>query len=315
MGNVEDMDFGPDTDAIRRWLAKRATYAGASGDPGPGGKHRIDTPSTDDPQTLAVPDAHVAGRDVLAALAPEPAGPDTPSPSGSGNSTSDVDSGSSTSDAGATYSSNDEDPGDPADDRGPDQPTQQALPYYPTPAKRKVPPKQHRQGSFSAMAHDQEQENIGRSTNMVFKPRRGVQHAITVALVAVVAATALSGYAAYREQTNQAYGITGILAALAIIVWAIRASTTTIELAVIRGQLEMIRGGSFEVIDLASPYTPVLVEGRPGRRGWRVLIERWGEPLVVLDRSVVDPEQFMAVLYRIRPDLRPDAQGAKLSRS
>jgi len=76
-------------------------------------------------------------------------------------------------------------------------------------------------------------------------------------------------------------------------------------MAVIRGQLEMIRHGKFEVIDLASIYTPVAVEGRPGHRGWKVLIERHDEPLMVIDSSMVDPHTFTAVLHRVRPDLRP----------
>ncbi len=96
-----------------------------------------------------------------------------------------------------------------------------------------------------------------------------------------------------------------MLCLLTFFLWGVRASTTVTELAVIRGQLEMIRNGRFEVIDLASPYTPVLVEGRPGHRDWRVLIERHDQPLLVLDRSLVDPQVFTTVLQRLRPDLRP----------
>jgi len=92
---------------------------------------------------------------------------------------------------------------------------------------------------------------------------------------------------------------------LTLVVWAVRAGTPTTELAVIRGQLEIIHAGKFEVIDLSSPYTPVLVEGRPGHRGWKVLIERPDQPLLVIDRSVVDPQHFSAILYRLRPDLKP----------
>ena len=72
----------------------------------------------------------------------------------------------------------------------------------------------------------------------------------------------------------------------------------------IRGQLEMIRDGKFEVIDLANTYTPVLVEGKPGHRRSRVLIERQGQPLLVIDRSMVDPREFHPVLHKLRPDLR-----------
>ena len=68
------MDFGADTDTIRRWLAKRATYADDVGDPVRGGKHRVDPPGTVDPRQLSVPNARDAGQHVLDALV-EPTAP------------------------------------------------------------------------------------------------------------------------------------------------------------------------------------------------------------------------------------------------
>ena len=69
MPAIDEMDFGADTDAIRRWLAKRATYADEVGD----GKHRVDLQGTVDPQQMSVPNAREAGQHVLDALvAPEP---------------------------------------------------------------------------------------------------------------------------------------------------------------------------------------------------------------------------------------------------
>jgi hypothetical protein len=123
------------------------------------------------------------------------------------------------------------------------------------------------------------------------------------------------GYRAYEEGTTVNYGLTVLLIVLTTVIWAARATTSVTEMAVIRGQLEIIRNGKFEVIDLASVYTPVAVEGKPGHRGWRVLIERHDQPLMVIDASMVDPHRFTAVLYRVRPDLRPGATPAQWSSS
>ena len=78
-------------------------------------------------------------------------------------------------------------------------------------------------------------------------------------------------------------------------------------MAVIRGQLEIIRNGKFEVIDLASVYTPVAVEGSPGTAVGECSIERHDQPLMVIDASMVDPHRFTAVLHRVPPG--PPARG------
>jgi hypothetical protein len=278
MGDIDEMDFGADTDTIRRWLAKRATYAGDLGDPVRGGKHRVDPPGTVDPQSLSVPNSRDAGQDVLDALvAPEPpVAQRWPAP----------------------YKPVRKEP-------EPVTATDPATQDFPTPPPRTgtTPGK----GSPYASTPEHEEELIAsRTTNAVFPPRKGARNAITAVLLLAAVATAAAGYYAYDERTTVSYGIAGLLALLTVFLWGVRASTTVTELAVIRGQLEMIRDGRFRVIDLASPYTPVLVEGTPGRRGWRVLIELHDEPLLVLDKSVIDPALFTQVLHRIRPDLRPE---------
>ena len=134
------------------------------------------------------------------------------------------------------------------------------------------------------------------------------RNATTVAFLAIAAIAIGAGYRAYQEPTTVNQGLTVLLALLALVVWGVRASTSVTELAVIRGQLELIRNGKFEVIELASIYTRIAVEGKPGHRGWRVLIERHDQPLLVIDGSMVDPRAFTEVLYRVRPDLK--TQGA-----
>ncbi len=284
MGELDEMDFGADTDAIRKWLAKRATYADDLGDPQRGGKHRVDPPGTVDPTRLSVPNARDAGQHVLDALvAPDPpVATKWPTPYQPAHKVPDD---------GAT-----------------EAPIEPATKHHATPPAR--PGRTPGKGSPYASTPEHEEELVAsRSTNAVFAPRTGARRAITLLFLLVVVLTAGAGYWAYQERTTLSYGIAALLALLTFVVWGVRASTSVTELAVIRGQLEMIRDGKFEVIDLASPYTPVLVEGRPGNRGWRVLVERHDQPLLVLDRSMVDPHVFTTVLHRIRPDLRPQATG------
>ncbi|WP_408899703.1 hypothetical protein ACJ5H2_22605 (plasmid) [Nocardioides sp. R1-1] len=276
MADLDDVDFGADTDAIRKWLAKRATYAGDQGDPVRGGKHREDLPGTIDPNSLAIPNTRDAGRDVIdALLAPEPpVATRWPAP----------------------YK--------PAKDPAETVATDPAAAGYPTPPPRTgTTPGQP--SPYASTPEHEEELTTSRSTNAVFKPRKGVRNTITLVLVASVAMTAAAGYRAYEVPTSLNYGLTAIVAVLTLIVWGVRASTSVTELAVIRGQLEIICDGKFEVVDLASVYTPVAIQGKPGHRGWKVLIERHDEPLLVIDRSMVDPHRFTAVLHRVRPDLRP----------
>lgn len=281
MGELDELDFGADTDAIRRWLAKRATYADDVGDPVRGGKHRVDPPGTVDPQLLSVPNARDAGQHVLDALV-EPAPPiATRWP--------------------ASYQ-----PAAKSSAMEPDVEQTEEAKGFPTPPPRPgSTPDGH--SPYASTPEHEEELQTSRSTNQVFKPRRGVQTAMTLLLLTCLPMTGAAAYFAYRDKTNASWGALALGALITLLIWAVRASTSVTEMAVIRGQLEMIRNGTFQVIDLASPYTPVLVEGTPGKRGWKVLIERHDEPLLVLDGSMVDPHRFTAVLVRVRPDLRPGA--------
>jgi hypothetical protein len=282
MGDLDEIDFGADTDAIRKWLAKRATYAGELGDPVRGGKHRVDLPGTVDPERLTVPDTSEAGKHVLEALvAPEPpVATRWPSPYRPAAQEAE--------DAGTAVAT------DPAADGHPTPPPRTGTtPGRPSP--------------YASTPQHEEELTSSRSTNAVFEPRTGARHTITAALLAIATMTLGAGYRAYQEPTTVNQGLTLLLALLTLVVWGVRASTSVTELAVIRGQLEMIRNGKFEVIDLASIYTPVAVQGRPGHRGWKVLIERHDEPLLVIDGSMVDSRRFTEILHRVRPDLRSPA--------
>ena len=284
MGDLDEMDFGADTDAIRRWLAKRASYADENDDPVRGGKHRVDPPGTVDPQRLAVPNARDAGQEVLDALV-------TPTPPVATRWPAAYKPTTGTDGAAAAPDT------DPAAEGHPTPPPRTGT----TPGT----------GSpYASTPEQEEQLTSSRSTNAVFRPRTAARLATTVVFFAIAAMTVAAGYRAYQEPTTVNQVLTGLLGLLTLVVWAVRASTSVTELAVIRGQLEVLRNGKFEVVDLASIYTPVAVEGTPGHRGWRVLIERHDQPLMVIDGSVVDPHRFTEVLHRVRPDLSPEGAPA-----
>lgn len=146
---------------------------------------------------------------------------------------------------------------------------------------------------------------LNASTDAQFPVRGGIRRALSWVLLTVLAATGAASYAAVREPTSATVGAAGILGFLLLVVWAVRAGCTTTELAIRRGQLSIRRNGQTEILDVASPYTPIAIVGEPSERRWTVLIEREGLPLVVITRSMVDPHWFTTVLYRLRPGLRP----------
>ncbi|WKN48105.1 hypothetical protein [Nocardioides sp. Arc9.136] len=140
------------------------------------------------------------------------------------------------------------------------------------------------------------------STNHVFRPRTGARRVVGLLLLVLLAATAGAAYAASRDQTTTTLGLAGTLAVLTLVVWAVRAGSAPTRMSVTAGQLEVLRGGGRFVFDLRSPHTPIEVVGEPGSRGWKVLfLRRSMEPFVV-DSTMVDPEEFTAVLRRHRPE-------------
>lgn len=263
-------EFGPDTDAIRRWLEKRATYAEDRSDPG---RHRAEEAPTITPPPSATTGARAATPaptvDPLPATAPRP----------------DVNA-LSRDVVGAV------EPETPA--AQPRVPPSPAMP-------RKRYAEDHEPADLDASL-----EALGRaSTNYVFKPRTGVRWIITAILLLALLGTAGAAYLAYRDPAPLTIGLGVVMLVLTLVVWGARATSAPIELAVVRGQLETLHDGRFDVINLSSPFTPVAVVGEPGKRGWKVYIERPDRPLLVLTKAVVDPHQFTKVLYRVRPDLDP----------
>lgn len=272
-----DMEFGPDTESIRRWLEKRETYKGD------GGRHRgveagqeavfVTAPA---PRRAAGTDSRAAGRSVLEAL-----GSDAPAEPVDRRAPGGHDAGRSVLETLGAIS--------------------------PRPAAEPAPRREPLPAAASAPEAPVETAPLassGRSTDVTFAPRHGIRRAMSFALFGVLLAAAAAGFYAYRDRSPATYGVAATCGVLVLAVWAVRAGATTTHVRISRGQLEIRRGGGLEVADLANPYTPIAVLGVPGRRGWMVLVERPDRPVLEVDASVVDPARFMDSLLRLRPDLR-----------
>ena len=142
----------------------------------------------------------------------------------------------------------------------------------------------------------------GVPTAVEFPPKRGARRLMGAVALIVLAATGAAAYLAYDDPTILTIGVTATLAVLLLVVWAIRAGTPLTEMSVKGGQLEVRQGGLHLKFDLASHYTPIRVQGRPGRPGWRVLFGRGTTEPFVVDSSIVDPRTFMEVLDSYRPE-------------
>lgn len=343
MGSTDE--FGADGDRIRAWLAKRDSYADdarttpahRAGVPAPPPGQRVartSAPPSDGPDANEVGRAIVAAVDASAAPRAGASAPAAPSAPAGTDATADIAATASlgtdstalarsvvealrSSPTGSTA---------PAARTAPapavDEPAREATPtaerqvrVSATPAARRgerpreavTPQVQHTRWSEPAdVVHEADA-----STDVRFTPRSGVRRALSLGLVFTLGFAALMGYVAYHEPSRTTVGVAAVAGVLCLVVWAVRAGAVPTQLSIERGQLVLRRNGRLEVVDLASPYTPIAVVGEPGLRGWAVLVERMDEPLIEITDSMVDPYWFTTALYRIRPELRPGAQPAE----
>lgn len=142
---------------------------------------------------------------------------------------------------------------------------------------------------------------VGTSADVEFAPRLLVRHVLAWLLLGSLVAAAVAVYVAYREPRTISVGVAGTLVVLTLALYGLRATATPARLAIRGGQLEVVRGSTREVFDLTSRFTRMEVVGRPGRRGWKVLMARFGRDPLVIDSSMVDPSAFTAALERHRP--------------
>ncbi|MDP2773417.1 MAG: hypothetical protein Q8O61_07645 [Nocardioides sp.] len=142
----------------------------------------------------------------------------------------------------------------------------------------------------------------GPSRDLTFKPKRGARRLVGLLLLVALAATAYAGYLAYEAQTVESIVVAAGLGVLALALWAIRAGSSVSRLSVTNGQLEILNASGRFVFDLTSVYMPIEVVGTPGQRKWKVLFVRRSMAPFTVDSSMVDPQEFMAVLREYRPE-------------
>jgi len=134
-----------------------------------------------------------------------------------------------------------------------------------------------------------------------FKPRAGTQRILGLLLLVFLALTAAAVWWAYVERTPTFYAIAGIAAAVTAVIWATRTSSSPARLTLHGSELEIVRGGSRALFDLA--HTTVEMRGKPGTRTWRVLLLRRSMSPYVIDGSMVDPREFAQVVRYFHPEL------------
>lgn len=138
------------------------------------------------------------------------------------------------------------------------------------------------------------------STDVEFAPRQTLRQVLAVLLLVAVLATCVAGYVANEEPTTLTLGVAATLGVVTLLLYGVRASSAPARLAIRSGQLEVVRGSTREVFDLTSRFTRMEVVGSPGRRGWKVLMARFGRDPLVIDASMVDPVRFTAAIERHR---------------
>lgn len=354
-------EFGPDTETIRAWLAKRATYAkdarviaaprgtlttDVPRDPGPS-RPAPQAVTQAVPQAVTDPETEPASPDDEAPARPAPGGP-RPDSRNAGQSVLDAlgdvtpptrPARATSTDATAAGRSVldalgvDDPPARPArrDRAKPKTPPMPAAPEPPrttvtrpsstvrvsAPAARSSyqpstrsapapPPRQEQAVRRSRWTEPEEhRQSLEASTDVDFPVRGGIRRFLGFVLLGALLATGAAAYLASKDRTIAMIGIAGVLAFLTLVVWAVRASCVTTELAIRRGQLTVTRAGHVQRVDISGGHTVIAIVGEPGDRRWTVLFERRGLPLVVVNSAMVDPHWFTSALYRLRPELRP----------
>lgn len=189
----------------------------------------------------------------------------------------------------------------------------------PEPEPEASPPPEHEPGSAHEPAPEHEREPFGveqpapapavpeRTVTLphtiFFKPRATTQRVLGLLLLPFLAATVIAAVWAWHDRTYLSYGITAVLAVVSGVIWATRASASSVRMTMHGSELEIMRGGSRAVFDLAAPHTGIEMPAEPGDRRWKVLILRRSMRPYVIDSSMVDPAAFTRVLRYYRPEI------------
>ncbi|NHA01495.1 hypothetical protein G5V59_21415 [Nocardioides sp. W3-2-3] len=212
-------EFGPDTETIRAWLAKRATYAKdarviAAPRDAPAPDPEPPPPEPPPPAAPAGPDTRVAGRSVVEALrapgpATEPTAPVAPvAPAAPAESEPAARVTASEPAKGVRVST----PAPRASYQASSRP----------PPETAAPAPVVRRGRWTEP--EANRLAVEATTDVDFPVRGGARRVLSVLLLVVVVATGAMGYVAARDRTPTSLGIAGVLGFLTLMVWAVRAS-------------------------------------------------------------------------------------------
>jgi len=136
---------------------------------------------------------------------------------------------------------------------------------------------------------------------VLFSPRPGLRPLLTAATAVAGAATALSVMVAFVLPTNTTLGGAAVLAMLTGLLWQARMRARGTVVTIDAGVLKVVHGESRHEFPLTGVHPPIDVIGQPGRRGWKVLIQRRGMAPYVVDNRMVEPVEFTEAIRRFRP--------------
>jgi len=140
-------------------------------------------------------------------------------------------------------------------------------------------------------------------TTVEFGSSRIGQLTLSLLVLAGIVVTAGLGWAAYDSRATTDIALAGVAGVLTLVVWAVRAGSGSARVTIDRGVLRVQRGSSSFSFDLTNVQLDVEENGTPGRRDWSFVIHRRSLGPVVIDKSLVDPERFMAAVRRYRRDV------------
>ncbi|WP_203336363.1 hypothetical protein [Nocardioides limicola] len=136
-----------------------------------------------------------------------------------------------------------------------------------------------------------------------FKPRTNARRITGILELVALGGTAVAGYAAYQDQSPTTIAIAAVLGALLLVVHGVRSTTVPAQVRLENGTLDVLANNSHHRFDLSNPHVELTERGTPGKRGWRLLINRRNMSPYVITPAMVDPVAFMKVVRIIRPEL------------
>ncbi|MFC5727406.1 MULTISPECIES: hypothetical protein [Nocardioides] len=123
-----------------------------------------------------------------------------------------------------------------------------------------------------------------------------------LAATAVVAAM-VAFLALVNGKLGTPFGVVMVLLTIGLVWGAARSRVVPVEVSVVRGVVYVVQGEASHRFDLRKEHTQVQMVGQPDDPGWSVRFPRRHMEPVVIDRTMVDPHDFVWQLREYRPQL------------